>query len=446
VKTLVLMTSLGLGILVPGAFAAEVAIKGSVTEVLDASDNYFLSSNPPPSGWTGKSNTAGTLNFFTGTPDTAYFLDTNYSYYKYFGPGAVDAGSIQWGTPASATFRMIHVTELDRYNFAASWSRTDAAVTQLAQTGVANARGSINTYDVNGGVTHDVGRIDTISWTADFNTVSFTDETQTPFNDVNSTIVWAHTFSPTTSFTNSVNFDWFSQDNATNSQRLLWRFVSGVQSQLTPRLTFNGQIGLIFGNAWQNGNAQSTGVPTSPVQPIFVPGITPFQPLIGAGHGWIANVGLSYRLLKDTTVSFNAAQAITPTFTGQLQQSSSLGMSLSRQINKLSSLSFFASYVETTSPDQIGPIQFSQATATASDFFSAGVNYSHQLTREWSANISYTFRENITVAKSSTVLFSLSKNFTLLGNPAPINAAENQRALQRAQQIQSAGYVFPYFQ
>ena len=56
--------------------------------------------------------------------------------------------------------------------------------------------------------------------------------------------------------------------------------------------------------------------------PIFVAGVTPFQPLIGAGHGWIGNVGLTYRLLKDTSVSFNAVQAITPTFTGQLQQSS----------------------------------------------------------------------------------------------------------------------------
>ena len=355
-------------------------------------------------------------------------------------------------------FRANHVTELDRFNFAASWSRSDAAVTQLAQTGVANAHGSINTYDVNAGVTHDVGRLDTISWTVDWNTVSFTDPTQIPYNDINSTILWAHTFSPTTTFTNSLNFDWFSQDNAANSQRLLWRFTSGVQSQLTPRLTFNGQIGLIFANAYQNGGntntTQSTeggsqicgsGICITPITP-FVPGVTPFQPLIGAGHGWIGNVGLTYRLLKDTSVSFNAAQAITPMFTGQLQQSSSLGISLNRQINQLSNLSFFASYVQTTSPNGFGPLQFSQATATESDFFSAGVNYSYRLAPEWSANISYTFRENVTLAKSSTVLFSLSKSFTLLGNPSPINAAEAQRALQRAQLLQTAGYVFPGFQ
>jgi hypothetical protein len=154
-------------------------------------------------------------------------------------------------------------------------------------------------------------------------------------------------------------------------------------------------------------------------------------------------VGLSYQWLKDTKASFYASQAIVPLFTGQLQQSSSIGINLNRQINQLSNLSFFAAYAQTTSPNQIGPLQFNQATGTKSDFFSAGAVYSQQLSREWSATMSYIFRENVTVAKSSTVLFSLSKNFTLLGNAAPINAAEKQRALLRAQQ--SVGYVFPGF-
>ena len=162
-KTLLIMTLLGV-LASGGALAAEVAIKGNVIETLEASDNYFLSAKPL--GNTAKSNTQGTLNFFTGTPDTSYFLDTNYSYYNYYGPGAAET-SQTWGTQNNVNFRAIHVTELDKFNFAASWSRSDAAVTQLAQTGVANARGSINTYDVNAGVTHDLGRLDTISWTVD---------------------------------------------------------------------------------------------------------------------------------------------------------------------------------------------------------------------------------------------------------------------------------------
>src|SRR3974377_1539923 len=101
-----MMTALGV-LASGGAFAADVAIKGNVSETLQASDNYFL--NTKPLGATVNSTTAGTLNFFAGMEDTKYFLDTNYSYYQYFGPGAAQTFP-EWGAPASATFRMNHVT------------------------------------------------------------------------------------------------------------------------------------------------------------------------------------------------------------------------------------------------------------------------------------------------------------------------------------------------
>ena len=68
VKILVIVAVMAIGILTTGAYAADVAIKGSVTETLEGSDNYFLATKP--SGATGKTNTAGILNFYTGTPDT----------------------------------------------------------------------------------------------------------------------------------------------------------------------------------------------------------------------------------------------------------------------------------------------------------------------------------------------------------------------------------------
>ena len=45
-------------------------------------------------------------------------------------------------------------------------SRADEATTTFAETGVAAGRGSINTYSVGGGVTQDLGRMDTVSLTA----------------------------------------------------------------------------------------------------------------------------------------------------------------------------------------------------------------------------------------------------------------------------------------
>jgi hypothetical protein len=428
VKTSVFTATLCVGALATSAFAADVSINGSVNQTLEASDNYFLNTNP--SGVTAKSTTGGRLDFLARTPTTSYLLDTNFSYFKYFGPGA-DQTSPTWGTPASANFTINHLTELDRYNFAASWSRSDAAVTQLTQSGIATARGSINTYNINGGVTHDLGRNDTISLSAVASSVSFSDPTQTPYKDVSPTIFWNHNVSQTTTWTNSVNFDWFSQDNAANSQRLMWRFTSGVQSQLSPRLSVHGDIGWVFANAYENGAASTTTT--------FIPGVTPFQPLVGAGNGWFGDVGLSYRLLKDTSVSLTAAHAIIPLFTGQLQLSETLGAMLSHEINQSSSWSVFTSYAQSTTPGQVG-----QSGGGASDFFAAGINYNYRLSREWRTNMSYTFRENVGQAKSSTILFSLARDFTLMGNPTAINEADRERGRQRARD--SIGQVFPTFQ
>ncbi len=435
-KTSVLTATLLATALSGGALAAEVSIKGSINETGEASNNYFLVTKP--SGTTAKSTSAATLDILAQTPTTSYLLDSHYSYYKYFGPGAADTNPV-WGTPASSTFTVNHVTELDNFNFAASWNRSDAAVTQLTQSGIVSTHGSINNYNVNGGVVHDLGRNDVLSWSAAASTVSFTDPNQIPYKDVTSTILWAHTFSPTTSFTNSVNFDWFSQDNAADSQRLMWRFMSGVQSQLTQRLSVHGDIGIVFANAYENGNAAALPVVLVPASPDFPVPSTPFQQLVGAGHGWIGDIGLSYRLLKDTNVSFTASQAIIPLFTGQLQQSSSLSMSVSYDINQFSSLTFNTQYSQSSLPSQIG-----QTSATASDFFTAGLNYSYRLSREWRSNLSYTYRENVGQANSSSVLVSLTRDFTLMGNPAAINKAEADRGRQRARD--SIGQVFPNFQ
>ena len=423
-KASVIVTCLALGVLASSAYAADLSIKGNIAETVEASDNYFLSS--APSGYTLKSSTAGTLDFLAQTPTTRYLLDTNYSYYKYFGPGAAGT-SLNWGTPASATFTIDHTTELTKYNLAASWNRADTTTTQLEQTGTATTRGSINTFGLRGGIVHDLSRTDSLSWNAHVSSVSFTGSSgTTPYVDLTTAVAWNHNLNRTTTLNNSVSFDWFSQDNTAKSQRLLWTVMSGLQSQLSPRLTLNGQFGLVFANSYQLGE----------VQVIPTPG-APFQPLVGSGHGWEGNVGLTYQLLKDTNVSLTAADVIVPTFTGQLQQTSSIGMSLGHKINQLSNVTFSTQYAETMTPGQIGQ------TATSSDFFSASVGYAYQLTREWNTILSYTYRDNVTVAKSSTILFTLKRDFTLMGNSGAFNEAEQERARERAKQ--AVGLVFPAF-
>jgi len=431
VKTLVFLTSLGLGVLTSSAFAADVSIKGNVSETVEASDNYFLSN--APSGTTIKPTTAGTLDVLARTPTTNYLLDTNYSYYNYFGPGAADT-SLTWGTPASATFSIDHTTDLAKYKIAASWTRVDAATTQLAQTGVATAHGSINTYSSNGSVEYDLGRIDRISWTAQGSNVSFTDPTQVPYDEVTTMLAWNHELSALTILTNSVSFDWFGAEDPAQNQLLFWKLMTGVGSELAPYLTFLGHVGVGFVNGYQSGAAQATPTPVPSGVALFP---------VGTANSILADATLTYRLLKDTKVSLTAAQVVAPTVTGQLQKSDTVGLAVDYTINSLSNLSFSTqfSYLPASQDNA-----FSTGQTGASNFISASVTYGYRLTREWRSNLTYTYaqrNDDTGLARSSTVLFSLARDFTLLGDPTAINQAEKERT--RIRDLQSIGYVFPTF-
>jgi hypothetical protein len=409
--------------------AADVSIKGNLSEAVEGSDNEFLVNSP--SGSTLKTTTTGTLDVLAQTPTTSYLLNTNYSYYDYMGPGTADT-SLTWGTPASTTFTATHSTLLSKFTFGASWTRADVAQTQFEQTGLISAHGTINTYNTFASVSHDFSRLDTVVWSAQASTVSFTDSSQTPYADVNSTLSWNHTLTRETTWTNSLYFDSFSEDDAAKSQRLFWRLQSGLQTQLTPLLSVHGDIDLVFANSYQENSAAALPPPPTP---------STFAPQVGAGHAIFGDVGLSYKPTKTTTVSLTAAQTVIPTFTGQLQQSQTIGLTASHEINEASSVSFFAQYAKTQTPSQLGQ------TGLSTDFWTASVNYNYRLTRDWRTSLSYTYRqrEDITgLASSNTMLLTLSRDFNILGNPAAINEADAERSRQRAQQ--AVGEVFPNYQ
>ena len=441
-KTQVVASFVFLGAMASCAFAAELSIKGSVNETVQGGNNYFLLSNP--SGTTAQSTTAGTLDFLAQTPTTSYLLNTNFSYYKYFGPGAADTPLV-WGTPASATFTINHVTELTKYNFAASWSRFDEATALLAQTGSAAGRGSVNNYNVGGGVSRDLSRTDVISWSGNASTVSYTDQSQTPYLDFTTGLTWTHDVSPTTGLINSVNVDWFSSDNSEKSQRLFWRLMTGFQSRLTSRLTLKADVGVGLVNSWQNGTAPSVVTPIVPppvVGAFVVP--PPFVPQVGTGSAVLADATLTYDLFKDTRLSLNAAHTIVPLLTGQLQQSDTIGMSANYNINNYSNLAASAQLTHT--PPAPAQSSFGSGQSGSSDFYSFVLSYGYQLSREWRTNVSYSYlqRDDDTGAVgTSIILVSLTRDFTLMGNPTAINKAETERARQRERN--SVGYAFPYF-
>lgn len=416
-----------LGVFAPGAFAADVVIKGNLSESLEGNDNYFLSNQP--SGTTFKSISALHLDVLARTLGTSYLLSSNVSYYNYFGDGAV-AANPKSGVPIYETFRFDHTTALAKYNFIASYSRQDVASAQLRESGVvsssSSSSGSINTFKAIGGATHDLSRVDSFTWSTQATKTTFVDApTQTPFNDYGASVAWNHALGPTTTLFSSVNFDWFDADDVSKSQRLFWQLMTGVKSQVTHRLTVNASAGWAFANAWSA--AAGAPVPIGLPPPVFI------QP--GASNSWIALADANYQLLKTTSLSVYAAHLIAPTSFGQLQKTEKVGFIVTHDINFWSRLALSANFTRTGSGE------------TSSDFFSAGIAYSYRLARDWNTRISYFYRQRFDDTGSphaNAVTLSLNYDFNPLGNPAALDPVDAERKLVRQQR--AIGEVFPAFQ
>ena len=177
--------------------------------------------------------------------------------------------------------------------------------------------------------------------------------------------------------------------------------------------------------------------------PFLFPVVPPFQPQAGTGNSILGDIALTYDLLKTTKVSMTAAQSVAPLTTGQLQKTDSVGLNLSHAVNEFSNLSFSTQF--TYVPAAPGGNLFG-SQGSSSEFFSAGVSYAYQLSREWRSIASFTYlvaNSDSGVARSGIILVSLTRDFTLLGNPAGINQAQAERARQRQQN--SMGFVFPNY-
>ena len=366
------------------AVAAHLTIKGNVSTTLAGSDNYFLAQNP--SGTTFRSNNAVNLDFLALTPDTDYELRTNASYFKYFGAGAQDT-SLTNGTPMGATFSTKHKQKLTTYEFSTSWNRQDLASTLLTETGIASGRGYVDTYAVQGTITHELTPLDSVSFTSNARRVSYTASGQTPYSDVTSSATWSHTLNPLITLTQTGSVDWYSADDQTNSQRLFWTYTSGAQAKITHRLNLNASFGLDFSHSYSTGTAlsQSSG---------------------STSNGYLANIQLAYQLLKETSLTLTAVQTTTPTILGDLQTSRSVSFALNRTINHHSSISTLS--------------QYSQIEGSGSKYniFSASVTYAYQLTHHTNATLSYQFQNRSSNgsgnAPANPVRGGLTRDLTLL--------------------------------
>ena len=135
----------------------------------------------------------------------------------------------------------------------------------------------------------------------------------------------------------------------------------------------------------------------------------------GSAADWIGDLLITYRFNNSTALTLAAAQSVGPDTFGTIRKTDIAGLVLDHRINRFSTIAFSGDFSQ----------QLSSSGTT--EFYSVATRYSYELTREWQMALSYRFRHQIGgtgsanlaslnsgSASSNTVLFTLSRDFTIL--------------------------------
>lgn len=355
------------------ALAVDWSVFASLTETTELHDNQFLRSMLAGGSLASYSTVGGRAVATTST--SRFVVDADVRYSKFWGPGTEGIPQTEsTGNSINAHYETFEKYSSDRQYIDASWTRQSAALAVLSELGILTpTTGDISNVALKGGIERDLTARDSASVSAR-SSLSYYDPSSagTQFLDTTVTATWKHKLSATTSLRASSEVEWLSYDNAARTNILILRDLAGVDMALTPLLDFHGSAGV----AHLQTSQRAVLDPIAPPTPIITGSLTPGAG--GSSLGFIGDMVLTYRVLKKTTVSFNANQTITPTVVGALVQSTAFGADLAHTINQFSALSFSGN--------------FSRVTGSgSSDFMSFSAGYSRALAREWNAYLTYRY-------------------------------------------------------
>jgi hypothetical protein len=163
----------------------------------------------------------------------------------------------------------------------------------------------------------------------------------------------------------------------------------GVDATLSPLLSFRGNIGVAY--LLTEGGAN----PLAAIGSSSASGSS-------ALADWIGDASLTYRMLKNTTLTLTANQSIAPSIVGSLFKRDSITASLSHIINERSTLSFSAS------GDR-------QIATTTTDFASASATYSYNFTRDLSAQLTYRYLHRFASTGGGSIIDPITGTPTVSG-------------------------------
>ena len=139
------------GAMMAGARASDLTVTSHFSNSLEYNDNFTLK-NAPSSGVLGNYSTISLLAV-KRTQTTLLDVGGDFTYRKYFGPGASELGFSETKSDGlNIRFEKSGKLQGDKDFIVASYRRTDARLALRTDTGIfSNVTGDLITYSANGG-------------------------------------------------------------------------------------------------------------------------------------------------------------------------------------------------------------------------------------------------------------------------------------------------------
>jgi len=379
-------------------YALDWSLKASDIETIELNDNQFLRTSPAAS--LGSYSTI-TTNAEARTPVSKFDFDADGSYKKYWGPGADGAQSESISYGFRGRYQLDGKTASDNEYLESAWRQTSTAFALLGDLGVVTStRGFLDSLSFRGGMNRSISALDSLSLFATSTHISYEPSSGgTPLTDTLANGLWRHRVSSITELQASSEFELLNYENALNTSVQIYRNKLGFNSTLSSVLSMNGNIGAAYliteGGANPLASLGSNPANTSASSALL---------------DWIGDAVLTYKILKNTTLSLVASQSIGPSIVGSLSKRDSITANLSQTINPQSTLSFSANV--------------SRSIATVStDYASASIGYGYSFTRDWTAHLTYRFLHRFASTGGTTTIDSITGTPTVGGTgPASSNS------------------------
>ena len=188
--------------------------------------------------------------------------------------------------------------------------------------------GALDTLTVSGGIDRSLSALDTLNLFARSTQTSYEPSSGgIPFTDTSANGTWRHRLNSIAALTASSEVELLNYNNSFNTQVTILRNQVGVDATLSPLLSFRGKAGPIYIQT-------ERGVVTTDGRTL---------PVSGAATDWIGDAALTYKMLKNTTLTLTASQSIGPSIVGSLFKTDSVSSWLNHTSTRHSTLSFSAS-------------------------------------------------------------------------------------------------------